>query len=173
MRTVDIASGPVTNSPWRAFARHFLEMMVAMVAGMVILGLAVSLLLVRLGCTNQPNEHVGLHAHSRMASNMGCASLLNGHVDPLVLVLATNMIVMTAGMGMWMRYRGYAWIHIAEMGGAMYLPILLLMVLYSANVLGGGFVFIAGHVLMLPAMLGIMLYRWRSTHRTMESIQTS
>ncbi len=173
MRIVDIASEPAINSSWRAFIRHFLEMMVAMVAGMVILGAAASLMLVRLGCTHQPSEHVGLHAHSMMASNTGCASLLNGHVDSLVLVLATNMVVMTVGMGMWMRYRGYTWMHIAEMGGAMYLPFLLLMVLYWANVLGGGIVFIAGHVLMLPAMLGVMLYRWRSRHRTMPSIRTS
>jgi hypothetical protein len=59
-----------------------------------------------------------------------------------------------------MRHRGHAWLHIGEMGAAMYLPFLVLMVPYWASMLGGGAFLAGGHVLMLPAMLGVMLSRW-------------
>jgi hypothetical protein len=118
-----------------AFARHFGEMLVAMVAGMAILGAAVSLLLVALGC----------------------ASLLDDHVDVHAIVMATNM---TVGMGLWMRHRGHAWTHTGEMAGAMYAPFLLLLVPYWIGLLGDRGLLTGGHLLMLPAMLGVMLRRW-------------
>jgi hypothetical protein len=119
----------------RAFARHGGEMLVAMVAGMAIFGAAVSLLLAALGC----------------------ASLLNDHADLHAIVMATNM---TVGMGLWMRHRGHAWTHTSEMAGAMYAPFLLLLVPYWIGLLGDGGLLTGGHVLMVPAMLGVMLYRW-------------
>jgi hypothetical protein len=119
----------------RAFVRHFVEMLVAMVAGMAILGVAASLLLILLGCSNLLEEHADLHA----------------------VVMATNM---TVGMVLWMHHRGHAWIHIREMAGVMYLPFLLLLIPYWAGALGAAGLLVGGHLLMLLAMLGVMLYRW-------------
>lgn len=130
---MDARLNPDTSK--RAFARHFLEMLVAMVAGMAILGAAVSLVLVVLGCASLLDEHADLHG----------------------VVMATNM---TIGMGLWMRHRGHDWLHVREMAGAMYLPFFLLLVPFWTGALGSGLFLAGGHVLMLPAMLGIMLYRW-------------
>jgi hypothetical protein len=119
----------------RAFVRHFFEMLVAMAAGMALLGAAVSVLL----------------------SLLGCASLLEEHADLHAVVMATNMSV---GMALWMRHRGHTWTHIGQMAGAMYVPFLLLVVPYWAGLLGSRAFLGGGHVLMLPAMLGVMLLRW-------------
>jgi flagellar biosynthetic protein FliP len=126
-------ANPVT--PKRAFVRHFIEMLLAMVAGMMIGGAAVTLVLV----------------------GIGHASLLDDHVDLYAVVMATNM---TVGMGLWMRHRRHNWLHIREMAAAMYLPFLLLLVPYWAGILGAGTLFAVGHVLMVVAMLGVMLCRW-------------
>jgi hypothetical protein len=89
----------------RAFVRHILEMFVAMVAGIAILGVAVSLLLI----------------------SLGCASLLDDHVDHHAAMMATNT---TVGMGLWMRHRGHTRMHIREMAWAMYVPFLIPLVLH-------------------------------------------
>jgi hypothetical protein len=78
-----------SRTPWRYFVRHFGEMVVAMVVGMVVLGLALKPLL-------------GLSA-------------LFERADLSVLVMATNMAI---GMSLWMRYRGHGSASIAEMGAA-------------------------------------------------------
>jgi flagellar biosynthetic protein FliP len=134
LRSIDIPSVTKPHSR-RAFVRHFFEMLVAMVAGMAVLGAAVTLLLTLLGCASLLEEHVDLHA----------------------VVMATNM---TVGMGVWMRHRHHDWSDIREMSAAMYLPFLVLLAPYWSGVLGGGGLLTGGHLLMLPAMLGVMLYRW-------------
>lgn len=72
------------------------------------------------------------------------------------MVMATNM---TIGMSIWMRHRGHRWAPIAEMGAAMYVPYLLLLVPYWAGLIDGEAVMSGGHVLMLPAMAVAMLIR--------------
>lgn len=132
MSAIDVreAASERTARQWRPFVRHFMEMVVAMFAGMVVLGLAVKPL------TGQ------FELFQRM--------------DLSVLVMATNM---TIGMSLWMRYRGHGWAGIAEMGAAMYLPFMVLLVPYWAGLLPGGMLMIGGHVLMLPAMAGVMWLR--------------
>lgn len=121
---------PTTSK--RAFARHFVEMLLAMVAGMAMLGALVTLLLVALGCSNLLDVHVDLHG----------------------IIMATNMSI---GMGLWMRHRGHDREQIGQMTAAMYLPFVVLLVPYWTGLLGGSTYLAGAHVLMLPAMLGIML----------------
>ena len=78
--------------------------------------------------------------------------------DVSAMVMATNM---TIGMSVWMLYRKHSWSSIAEMGAAMYLPFMVLLVPYWAGQLPGNTVMMGGHALMLPAMLAAMLVRRR------------
>jgi flagellar biosynthetic protein FliP len=71
-------------------------------------------------------------------------------------VMATNM---TIGMGVWMAIRRHAWLRIAEMAAAMYLPFVALLIPYWLGAISGDAVMIGGHLLMFPAMLAAMLWR--------------
>ncbi|MGH3910006.1 MAG: hypothetical protein ACRDRM_04160 [Pseudonocardiaceae bacterium] len=115
------------------FIRHFLEMVVAMVAGMMVLGPARTLIVAPLGWSDL-FDRPELHA----------------------LAMAADM---TVAMALWMRYRGHSWISIAEMATAMVLPFVILFVPLWAGVLSGETLLVLGHVLMLPAMVIAMLYR--------------
>jgi hypothetical protein len=128
-----MADSTAQRTSWRQFIRHFLEMVVAMVLGMAVLGAMVRLTL----------------------SQLGYAALLD-EIEPAVLVMATNM---TVGMTLLMRYRGHSWPSVAEMAGAMYLPFIVLLVPYWLNLLPGSAVMAGGHVLMLPCMFLLMLRR--------------
>ncbi|ONI84691.1 hypothetical protein ALI22I_29665 [Saccharothrix sp. ALI-22-I] len=110
------------------FTRHALEMVVAMVAGMVVLEPVWSFVWPDLGDI----------------------------VTAQVLVMATDM---SLGMALWMRVRHHGWAGIAEMSAAMYLPFLVLLPFYWTGLLSGMALMTAGHVLMIPAMLGAMLRR--------------
>jgi hypothetical protein len=70
--------------------------------------------------------------------------------------MATDM---TIGMSLWMRYCGHGWASIAEMAGAMYLPFVALFGPYWAGLVSGDTMLLAGHVLMLPCMVAVMLRR--------------
>lgn len=115
------------------FLRHYLEMVVAMVAGMVALGPAWSWVFESLQVT-------GFFSRPDMAA----------------LVMATNM---TIAMSALMRYRGHSWRPITEMAAAMYLPFAVLFVPLWMGFISGGTLMVAGHVLMLPAMALAMLLR--------------
>lgn len=115
------------------FVRHYLEMVVAMVVGMLVFA----------------------PVWETIATLLGAEALFE-RVDVDAFVMATNM---TLGMAIWMRVRGHGWNPVAEMGAAMYVPFVLLLVPYWAGVLPGEAVTMGGHVLMLPAMLIAMLLR--------------
>ncbi len=117
-----------------AFARHFFEMVAAMVAGMAVLGGGVSLIFWLLGQ----------------------GDLLNP-IPVRTILMATDMSI---GMGLWMRHRGHSWSRIAEMSAAMYAPFLVLLAPYSAGLIGQGPVMGGGHLLMLVFMLAAMLPRY-------------
>ncbi|MEV0592172.1 hypothetical protein [Nonomuraea cavernae] len=122
---------PVAASGARKrFLWHYVEMVLAMLAGML------------------------LFAPVWDAVTAGSALFARPDVD--VLVMATNM---TLGMSIWMRYRGHTWAPIAEMGVAMYAPFLVLLLPYWLGALSEGGLMMAGHVLMFPAMLLVMLLR--------------
>jgi hypothetical protein len=117
----------------KKFAVHFLEMVVAMAVGMVVLHPVWMFLL----------------------DGSGAAWLMS---NPYTggLIMATNM---TVAMSAWMRFRGHRWRPIAEMGAAMYLPFLLLFVPLALGLIDDGALMLWGHVLMLPAMAAVMLLR--------------
>jgi hypothetical protein len=118
---------------WHNFIRHFLEMVVAMIAGMAILGGALSLGFALVGHAN-PVHYAGLRA----------------------LVMTINM---TIGMSLWMRYRHHTWRSTGEMAGAMFFPFIVLIGPYGAGLLSGGALLGVMHVLMLPCMLAVMVRR--------------
>jgi hypothetical protein len=122
----------------RHIVRHYLEMVVAMAVGMVVLG---------------PVWSVALRV-------LGAPDLLD-RPELAALVMATNM---TAAMTAWMRVRGHGWAAVAEMAVAMYLPFVVLFPPLWLGLLGPGTMLVLGHVLMLPAMAGVMLLRPHEYH---------
>ncbi|MEA5361514.1 hypothetical protein VA596_18365 [Amycolatopsis sp., V23-08] len=72
------------------------------------------------------------------------------------LVMATDMSVAMAAA---MLLRRHSWARIAEMCAAMYLPFVALLAPYSLGVLSGEGLMIAGHVIMFPLMLAVMVWR--------------
>src|SRR3954469_1029124 len=78
----DQAPAP-TATAWGAFARHYVEMLITMVVGMMVL---------------HPLWAVALEA-------LGLPGALHD-ATVMALVMATDM---SLGMGAWMRYRGHSW----------------------------------------------------------------
>lgn len=115
------------------FARHYGEMLLAMIIGMLLLA----------------------PVWAAAGDWLGLAAVF-GRADVGALIMATDM---TAAITVWMRHRGHPWPPVAEMGAAMYVPFLLLLPPFWLGLVSGGTVMIAGHVLMLPAMLAAMLWR--------------
>ena len=117
----------------RRLVRHYLEMVVAMVVGMMVLGPAESVLLDPVGWAE-----------------------LRAHPEIRALVMATNM---TVAMVAWMRLRGHGWAATAEMAVAMYLSFLVLFPPLWLGVLSAAGLMALGHVLMLLAMAAVLLRR--------------
>ena len=138
-RTPDATSAHADTAPTthhlsaKKFTIHFLEMVVAMAVGMVVL---------------HPVWMFVLDA-------VGAAGLMH---DPYsgALIMATNM---TVAMSAWMKVRGHGWRSITEMGAAMYVPFLVLFPPLALAVISSGALMLWGHLLMLPAMAAAMLLR--------------
>jgi hypothetical protein len=121
------------------FLRHAGEMVLAMIAGML-----------------------GFAPLWELALSPGTLA----RPDVAAVIMATNM---TAGMAVWMLHRGHGRAAVAEMGAAMYAPLVLLLPPWWAGVLPGTAVPLGAHLLMLPAMLLAMLHRrseYGAPHRT-------
>jgi hypothetical protein len=125
---------PTRTGSKRAFARHFGEMLIAMFLGMGVLGG-----LVVLG----------------FAAAGGSSSDLPGGVRVMLMG-----IYMTVPMVLWMRYRGHAGARNAEMALSMMLPTVAAAALAFAGILGTGAALGIQHAAMVPAMLGVMLWRY-------------
>jgi hypothetical protein len=118
----------ITRSNTRKLARfvgHYLEMVVAMIVGMVALA------------PLWPAVWVA-------------------RTDVHVMTMAIDM---TIAMALWMRIRRHSWPRTAEMSATMFLPFLVLLVPYWLGALSAMGVMIAGHVIMFPLMLAVMLWR--------------
>ena len=131
-----VNTSTATRSTARAhlrFAGHFVEMVVAMLVGMAVLGPIWSFV----------------------------APGLAHRADTGTLVMATDMAL---AMALWMRIRRHSWPRIAEMSAAMYVPFLVLLPPYWVGAVSADALMMAGHVLMLPAMLAVMLWRRGDYH---------
>jgi hypothetical protein len=116
------------------FLRHLLEMVIAMMVGMAVLGLLIRAAIAPLGYPD------GLR--------------------PFPELFAVAMTVeMTLPMAAWMFYRGHRRMIVAEMSGAMIAPVLAVVALCLAHVLPSSSAPTLAHLTMYPAMLGAMLYR--------------
>jgi hypothetical protein len=75
------------------------------------------------------------------------------------LHVMTMAIDMTIAMALWMRIRRHSWPATAEMSAAMFLPFVVLLVPYWLGAMSAMTVMIAGHVIMFPVMLAVMVWR--------------
>lgn len=123
------------RSARRGFFGHFVEMLLAMVLGMAVLGALVSLIFALLDRSD-----------------------VFDRIEVRAFVMATNM---TLGMSLWMLYRGHSATAVAEMAAAMFIPLLVLAGPRWAGLLSDGALMGLMHLLMLPAMLAAM---WRRRH---------
>jgi hypothetical protein len=117
----------------KPFLRHYLEMIAAMLVGMVVLGAAVRGVLALVGL-EFPAQYPELAA-------------LEMTVD------------MSVGMVAWMRHRGHGWAATLEMAGAMFAPLVALFPLLWLGLIAGDSLMVLEHLAMLPLMYLAMLYR--------------
>jgi hypothetical protein len=117
-----------------AFARHYGEMVLVMFAGMVVLG---GLTQLGLGIAGSSLDDLpgGLHI-----SLMG--------------------LWMTGPMVAWMAYRGHTTAQNAEMAGSMIIPSVFAAILTWSGAIDAATGLAIQHGIMLPAMLGVMLWRY-------------
>jgi hypothetical protein len=118
------------------FFRHFGEMFVAMMAGMMVLG--------------------GLDGAILSAAGTSVRNVKDSAPEAFALVMALNM---TVGMTLWMRYRRHSWAMCGEMAGAMFLPAVAALVLFWCAVIHTSAVGGVEMAAMVPAMLAVMLFR--------------
>ncbi|BCB75252.1 hypothetical protein GCM10022251_33930 [Phytohabitans flavus] len=116
------------------FLWHYVEMIIAMAVGMLVLGLArggvLGLFGAELSSTSQP--------------------------ELAALLMAFDMSV---GMVVWMRFRGHGWASTMEMVAAMFAPVVLLAPFTLAGLMSGHALMMVMHIAMLPLMLAVMLRR--------------
>jgi hypothetical protein len=121
----------------RPFVRHYLEMVVAMFAGMVLLGVPAGW---ALGAFGSSTSELTVNAPALMLLGMA--------------------VTMTAPMVAWMRYRGHGWRANTEMAASMVLPTFAAMGLLAVGVMTDiGTLLVVEHVAMLLGMLAAMLLR--------------
>ena len=126
------------TSPRARFIRHYLEMVVVMFAGMVILGIPAEGVLRLLGSSN-----------SQLMDDAPAASFV---------WMATSM---TVPMVWFMRRQGHAWRPCSEMAASMFLPTFVALgVLWSSAGVDVGALMGYEHVAMLLCMLAVMLPRY-------------
>ena len=116
----------------RAFARHYVEMVVVMFVGMGLLAL--------------PARWAWAGAGLDTADTAG--------------MLVRMGVTMTLPMIPWMRWRGHGWRPTLEMVGAMVFPtVAAVLLLVAGAVTGVGLLMTLEHVAMLLAMLAVMAAR--------------
>ena len=124
------------SSPLR-FIAHYVEMVLVMLAGMLVLGSALAGLAAALGA-----------GPSELRSDA-----------PALLLLGMGFS-MAAPMVWWMRRRGHSWAANREMAASMIVPTLGVVALLGAGVVDDvGTLLGIQHVVMFPSMLAVMLLR--------------
>ena len=121
----------------RHFVRHYLEMVVAMVLGMAVLGVPAGWALGAVG-----------------------SSWSELTTDAPALMLLGMAVTMTVPMVGWMRYRGHGRRASTEMTASMLLPTFAAIGLLAAGIVEDtGALLVLEHVAMLASMLAAMLLR--------------
>jgi hypothetical protein len=123
-----------TRGSKRVFARHVGEMLLAMLLGMAVLG--------------------GL---AELAFAVAGGSLSDQPGSFQIMLMGFNM---TVPMVVWMSYRGHARAQNIEMAASMVVPTVAAAVLAWTAALGTGAGMGLQHAAMIPAMLGVMLWRY-------------
>ena len=133
----------------RTFLRHLVEMIIAMMLGMCILGMAFR----------------GIHT---ALFGGGFDAAWRQHTELAVFAMTFNM---TLPMVLWMHHRGHTWERCGEMAGAMFLLALVVLVPFWAGAISSGVVLPLEMALMLPAMIGVMALRYDeyATHAPADS----
>jgi hypothetical protein len=132
-----ITAKPTRGRQTLRFLRHFGEMVIAMLLGMGVFALVNDAILIPMGF-----------------------AYLSARFSPEAYALAMA-VSMSVPMVAWMRIRKHAWRLSMEMAAAMIVPIVLLIAVCSIAHLPSTVLLTGTHILMLPAMLAVMLYRWR------------
>jgi hypothetical protein len=126
----------LTRTRTAAFIRHYVEMVVVMFAGMIVLGL--------------PGEA------ALQAMGSGTSEL---RADAPALVFLGMATTMTVPMVTWMRFRGHRWQPTLEMAASMIIPTLVAIALLATGLAGFSALMGLEHVAMLLGMLIAMLLR--------------
>lgn len=125
------------HAPRRShFWRHFVEMVIAMVVGMAVLGFPFRAILGSFGYTRD--------------------EAVERFPEMVCLMMTFNMAV---GMVAWMRLRGHGWRMSAEMTLAMFAATTVTLGMFWLHIITADPMIALMHVLMLPAMLFAMLHR--------------
>src|SRR5512142_1669828 len=111
-------SAPDREHRRRTFLRHLAEMIIAMMLGMCILGMAFR----------------GIHT---ALFGGGFDAAWRQHTELAVFAMTFNM---TLPMVLWMHHRGHIWERCGEMAGAMFLLALLVLVPFWAGAISSGVV---------------------------------
>jgi hypothetical protein len=115
------------------FLRHYLELVAAVLVGMVVLGAAVRGVLAL----------VGLRFPAR-------------HPELVALEMA---VTMSAGIVAWMRHRGHGWASTLEMVGAMFAPAVVLVPLLWLGAIAGDALLVLEHLARFLLIYLVMLRR--------------
>ena len=128
----------------RTFVLHVVEMLLVMFVGMGVLSGLGALVLTAAGTS--------------YAAQPGPARVL------------WMGVAMTAPMVLWMALRGHAAARTGEMAAAMMLPTVVAAGMVWAGVVGVMTGLLIQHVVMVPAMIGVMVWRYReySGHHRIE-----
>ena len=118
----------------RRFLLHFGEMLLAMSAGMIVLG--------------------GLAQLGFLAAGSGVSDA-SGAVQASIMGLN-----MTVPMVWWMKHRGHDRARSAEMAASMIVPTIAAVVLAITGAAGTDGALALQHTVMIPAMLAVMLWRY-------------
>ncbi|GAB3658116.1 hypothetical protein [Glycomyces tarimensis] len=118
----------------RRFLLHYVEMVIAMLVGMFVIGGAVR------GALALAEVEFGSRTHPE-------------------LVAVEMALDMTVGMVLWMRVRGHGWPAILEMAAVMLAPVPVLLPLLWSGVIGYDMLMLVEHVAMFALMFLAMLRR--------------